>query len=278
MNRTKTIIILISVLAAGLAASSYAGAAPSANFYQENGDILDSWGVRRTTASGEDGFYQISKTGFCPVIAYESLGEESALAYSLGEQIAVQYPDRIQRAEAIFHFVRDRVVYTSDVDQFDYEEFAQNADELAAAIDQDGVGYGDCEDSAVLLAVIYKGAGFRSAIALGPGHTAALVYLPEYRKATAVFELEGEPGWLWAEATGKNNPLGWAPKEFIDAEIAVYEIGEEEIARAEPPTTPSVAVTKTGGGGTTSSRPFPFFGMIMLLWIMPMFRRRRRRR
>jgi len=269
MNRTKTIIILISVLAAGLAATSYVWATPSADFYQENGDILDSWGVRRTTAVGEDGFYQISETSFRPIIAYESLGKESALAYSLGEQIAAQYPDRIQRAEAIFHFVRDRVIYTSDIDQFDYEEFAQNADELAAAIDQDGVGYGDCEDSAVLLAVMYKGAGFRSAITVGPGHTAALVYLPEYQKATAVFELKGEPGWLWAEATGKNNPLGW-----------VYEIGEEEIARAEPPTTPSVAVTKTGGGGTSSSRPFPFpfFGMIMLLWIMPMFRRRRRRR
>jgi hypothetical protein len=278
MKKTKTIIILISVLAAGLAATGYAGATPSADFYQESGDILDSWGVRRTTAVGEDGFYQISETSFRPVIAYESLGKESALAYSLGEQIAAKYPDRIQRAEAIFHFVRDRVIYTSDIDQFDYEEFAQNADELAAAIDQDGVGYGDCEDSTVLLAVMYKGAGFRSAITVGPGHTAALVYLPEYQKAAAVFELEGEPGWLWAEATGKNNPLGWAPKEFINAEIAAYEIGDEEIAWAEPPTTPSVSITKTGGGGTTSSRPFPFFGIMMLLWFMPMFRRRRRRR
>ena len=278
MNRIKTIIILISVLAAGLATTSYVWATPSADFYEEGGDILDSWGVCRTTAFGEDGFYQLSKTTFRPIIAYESLGEESALAYSLGEQIAAQYPDRIKRAEAVFRFVRDRVRYTSDVDQFNYEEFAQNADELAAAIDQDGVGYGDCEDSAVLLAVMYKGAGYRSAIAVGSGHTTALLYLPEYQKATAVFELEGEPGWLWAEATGKNNPLGWAPKEFINAEIATYEIGEEELARAEPPTTPSVTITKTGGGETSSFRPFPFFGIIMLLWIMPMFRRRRRRR
>ena len=98
MKKTRTIIILISVLAAGLAATSYAGATPSADFYQENGNILDSWGVRRTTAVGEEGFYQISKTSFRPVIAFESLGKESALAYSLGEQIAAQYPDRIQRA------------------------------------------------------------------------------------------------------------------------------------------------------------------------------------
>jgi len=276
MNRTKIIIILISVLAAGLAATGYAGATPSANFYQESGDILDSWGVRRTTAFGEDGFYRLSKTSFHPIITYESLGGEAALAYSLGEQIAAQYPDRIQRAEAVFHFVRDHVRYTSDIDQFDYDEFAQNADELAAAIDQDGVGYGDCEDSAVLLAVMYKGAGFRTAIAVGKGHTAALVHLPEYEKATAVFELKGEPGWLWAEATGKNNPLGWAPKEFINTKIAAYEIGEEEITRAEPPTTPSTAVTNKGGA--SSSRPFPFFGIMMLLWFMPAFRKRRRRR
>jgi len=278
MKKTKAIIILISVLAAGLAATSYTWATPSADFYEEGGDILDSWGVRRTTAIGEDGFYQLSETSFRPVIAYESLGKEAALAYSLGEQIAAQYPDRIERAEAIFRFVQDRVVYTSDIDQFDYEEFAQNADEMAITIDQDGVGYGDCEDSAVLLAVMYKGAGYRSAIAVGKGHTASLVHLPEYEKATAVFELGGEPGWLWAEATGKTNPLGWAPKEFINAEIDAYEIGEEEIDRAEPPTTPSVAITKTGGGGTSSSRPFPFFGIVMLLWIFPMFRRRRRRR
>ncbi|GAH45380.1 unnamed protein product, partial [marine sediment metagenome] len=74
-----------------------------------------------------------------------------------------KYPGRFQRAEAVFRFVRDRVKYTPDIDQFDYEEFAQNADELASSIDQNGVGYGDCEDSAVLLAVMYKGAGFRSA-------------------------------------------------------------------------------------------------------------------
>jgi len=53
------------------------------------------------------------------------------------------------------------------------DEFAQNADELATIIAQNRVGYGDCEDSAVLLAVMYKGAGFRSAIAIGSGHTAA---------------------------------------------------------------------------------------------------------
>ena len=250
-------------------------ATPSAGFHEINGDVFDDWGICRTRASGEDGFYQISKTSFRPVIAFESLGEEAALAYNLGEQIADKYPDQLQRAEEVFRFVRDRIQYTSDIDQFRYDEFAQNADELATTIDENGVGYGDCEDSAVLLAVMYKGAGYRSAIVAGRGHTAALVYLPDYSKASAVFELKGEPGWIWAEATGKNNPLGWVPKQCINVELAAYEIFAEAIDLPKPSAEPSIAVTKTGQG--TSSRPFPFISIIGLLWLMSLFRRRRAR-
>ncbi len=278
MKRTGILISLIVVLLAGLASAGYAWASPSEGFHEINDDVFDDWEICRTRAFGEDGFYQISETTFRPVIAFESLGENTALAYSLGEQMADKYPGRFQRAEAVFRFVRDRVKYTPDIDQFDYEEFAQNADELATSIDQNGVGYGDCEDSAVLLAVMFKGAGFRSAIVVGKGHTAALVYLPEYDKATALFKLEGELGWVWAEATGKNNPLGWAPKEFINVNLAAYEITEEAIAPVKPTTAPAVAVTGTGGGGGGFSLPFPFFGMIFFLWfISSLFRGRRRR-
>ncbi len=277
MKRIEVLISLILVFVAGLAATGYVSATPSAGFHERNGDVFDDWEICRTRAFGEDGFYQISETSFRPVIAFESLGESAALAYSLGEQIADKYPDPLQRAERIFRFVRDGVNYTSDIDnrQFPYEEFAQNADELATAIDQNGVGYGDCEDSAVLLAVMYKGAGYRSAIVVGSGHTAALVYLPDYKKATAVFELVGEPGWVWAEATGKNNPLGWVSREFINVELAAYEIGEEVIAVAKPTPAPAVAVAGTGGG--TSSQPFPFISIIGLSWFMSLFRRRRTR-
>ncbi len=272
----KKVVVLISlILVAGLAATGYASAIPSAGFHEINGDVFDDWEIYRTRAFGEDGFYQITETTFRPVIVFESLGENAAQAYRLGEEIATKYPDQLQRAEAVFRFVRDRVNYASDIDQFNYDEFAQNADELAATIIQDGVGYGDCEDSTVLLAVMYKGAGYRSAIAVGPGHTAALVYLPDYDKATAVFEIEGETGWVWAEATGRNNPLGWVPKELINVELAVYEIGEEAIAPLEPTTAPSTAVTKNGKGG--SSQPFPFFSIIFLFWLIPLFRRRRAR-
>ncbi len=271
MKRIKVLLSLIFVT--GLAATSYALAAPSAGFHEINGEIFDDWQICRTRALGEDGFYQISETGFRPVIAFESLGENTGLAYNLGRQFAHQYPDKVQRAEKIFDFVRDRVRYTPDIDQFKYDEFAQNADELATLIEQNGVGYGDCEDSAVLLAVIYKGAGYRSAIVVGSGHTAALVHLPDYNKAAAVFELGGEPGWVWTEATGRNNPLGWMPKEFINVKLAAYEISEEAVVPAKPTTAPAAAIARTSGG--TSSLPFPFVGIIGLLWFISLFRRRR---
>jgi len=275
MNRVKVLLGLIAILFAGLATAGYASASPSEGFHEINGDVFDDWEICRTRAFGEDGFYQLSETAFRPVIVFESLGENAALAYSLGEQIAVKYPDRLQRAEAVFSLVRDGVRYTSDIDQFDHEEFALNADELATSIDKNGVGYGDCEDSAVLLAVMYKGAGYRSAIVVGSEHTAALVYLPDYDKATAFFKLKGEPGWVWAEATGRNNYLGWVPKEFINVKLAAYEISEEAIAPAKPAAAPSTAVAQTGAG--TSSLPFPFFGIIGLLWFISLFRRRRAR-
>jgi len=275
MKRIKVLLILILVLVAGLTATSYVSATPSAGFTEMNGDVFDDWGISRTRALGQDGFYQITETGFRPVIAFQSLGGNADLAYSLGEQIADKYPDRLQGAEAIFRFVRDRVNYTPDIDQFPYEEFAQNADELAAIIDQNGVGYGDCEDSAVLLAVMYKGAGYRSAIVVGSGHTAALVYLPDYKKAAVIFELKGEPGWVWAEATGKNNPLGWVPKEFINVKLATYEISAEAIAPVKPSTAPPTAIAQTGGGA--SAQPFSFISIIGLLWFMSLFRRRKRR-
>lgn len=131
-----------------------------------DGEMFDDWQICRTRASGDDGFYQLSKTTFRPVIAFENLGGNNGLAYNLGRQFVHQYPDETQRAEKIFYFVRDRVQYTPDIDQFNQDEFAQNADELATAIDQNGVGYEDCEDSAILLAITYKGAGYRSAIAV----------------------------------------------------------------------------------------------------------------
>jgi predicted transglutaminase-like cysteine proteinase len=284
MTKARVLLGLIVALLVAAVTAGYASAFPSEGFYERDGDIFDDWELCRTRAFGEDGFYQITEVGFRPVIAFQSLGAQANTAYSLGEQIANEYPDPLQRAEAVFHFVRDRVKYTSDIDLNGSEEFARNADELATAIAEDGSGEGDCEDMTVLLAVMYQAAGFRSAIVLPSGHTAVLVYLPDYNEATAFFELEGESGWVWAEATGRNNPLGWAPKEYLDMEIPAYEISAEipayeipagAVAPLTPPPDPAIAFAGTGEGVTY--RPYLFFIVIGLLWCMSLFRRRRRR-
>ena len=240
---------------------------------------MDSASRRPWTTPSSDWPRRSCRSAFRPAIVFESLGDNAATAYHLGEQFISEYPDRNERAEAIFRYVRDRVRYTSDIDQFEHEEFAQNADELAAVLEEGRAGYGDCEDSAVLLAVMYKGAGYRSAIVIGKEHTACMVYLPDYDSAPVFFEVDGETGWVWAEATGRNNPLGWTAKEFIGVNLAAYEITEEEIVTAEPTAPPMIAVSQ-GGGRISGGFPtrYSFFCIIFLLWIIPsLFRRKRRR-
>ena len=117
-------------------------AIPSAQFYQEAGEIFDDWDICRTDAAGEDGFFQISSTGFRPIIVGESLGTNADQAYRIGQQFAGAYSDTHQRGVEIFAFARDRVRYSSDESQFSFPEFAQNADELAATIEDKGVAHG----------------------------------------------------------------------------------------------------------------------------------------
>lgn len=280
MKRIGILISLVFILLCGLAGAGYAWAFSSGEFYEVGGEIYDDWAVCRTRSFGEDGFYQLTPIDFRPIIAFESLGENADIAYSLGQDFAVEYPDVVERAEAVFNYVRDRVRYTTDLDLFGYEEFAQNADELASVmVEQNGRGYGDCEDSAVLLAVICKGAGLRSAIAIGEEHTAALIFLPDYDEATTFFELSGEVGWIWAEATGRNNTLGWVPSEFLYASLAAYEVTEEALARAEDAPEPEAteAQTDVRSGGSNFSMVFPFLGVVFFLWfVSSLFRRGKR--
>ncbi|MCK5586441.1 transglutaminase domain-containing protein, partial [Candidatus Bipolaricaulota bacterium] len=209
-------------------------------------------------------------------IAFESLGEKTALAYSVGEQIAGKYPDLLERAKKVFLFVRDRVDYTPDIDQFSHKEFAQNADELLAVIDEEGVGYGDCEDYAVLLGVMYLGAGMRSAIVLAPEHAAALVYVPEYAQANRQLTLNGESGWVWAEATGGNNPFGWMPDQYMNVELQARELVDEGLAVGELPDKPIVTVSRDAGGGFVLPVS-PFFLVVFFLWLISSLGRRRSR-
>ena len=270
-NHMRAVAFTLAILAVLIPVSILA--VSSAKFYQEGGEIFDDWDICRTDAAGEDGFFRISATGFHPIIVGESLGQNADQAYRIGQELAAEYQDVTQRAEEIFAFVRDRVRYTSDESLFGFPEFAQNADELAQIIDDKGVAHGDCEDYALLLAVMYKGAGFRSAIVLAPEHAAALVYLPGYGEANRSLSIDGEAGWIWAEATGGNNPLGWMPEEFMGTELEVYEVEDEAIIKGEPPDKPSVVITpKSGSGGIHIS---PFFVVIALLFLISLFRRRR---
>jgi hypothetical protein len=264
------------VLALLLAVPACILAIPSANFYGEDFEVFDDWDVCRTSAVEVNSFFSISAAaGFQPIIVEESLGENADVAYRMGLRFAAEYPDSNQRAEQIFIFVRDSVRYTSDKSQFGFPEFAQNADELGNTIKVEGVAYGDCEDYAVLLAVIYKAAGLRSAIALTSDHAAALVFLPEYKKASQILSVDGETGWIWAEATGGNNPLGWIPEGYGGKVIEVKELENKALIAGEPPDKEPVTVTSRGGGG--GSIPLPsFFTVIFIMWFLSLFRRRRR--
>ena len=259
------------ILAVGLFVPSLARAAASEQFFRRNSEIIDDWGVIRTRADGIKGFLGVTLTGFDPIIARESLGERADVAWQLGEEFARKYPDRNQRAERIFRFVRDRVVYTSDRDQFGTPEFAQNADEVAATIVDQRSAQGDCEDSAVLLAVMFRAAGYRSAMVLMPGHVATLVHLPEYKKAPRKLSLAGEGGWVWAEATGATNPLGWVPEALISGQIVASEVTagalefqgdgtSEATVEEEPP--------GAGGGGSSIRGLLLLVAVGGILWTM----------
>ena len=215
---------------------------PSAEFREEEGEIFDDWNICRTDPVGDDGFLQIKETrtraSFRPVIVFESLGEYSDIAYKLGEQFAKKYPDRTQRAKKIYEYVRDGLRYTHDIDQFDMGEYAQNADEIASILWEKGEASADCEEHALLLAVMYLGAGYRAGITLSPGHLAAILYMPEYERANEVFTLGGDRGWIWLEATGNTNPFGWFPKGQVETPILGYEVSPDEhlpLFQPQPP-------------------------------------------
>ncbi|RLG57513.1 MAG: hypothetical protein DRN83_01690 [Hadesarchaea archaeon] len=240
------------------------------NFILQGDEMYDNWGLCRSRAWGEDGFFQIADDTFRPAIAFESLGELKDVAWEVGQRLARQYPDRNQLAEKIFAYGRDHVRYTSDLDQFGMEEFARNADETAWEIESLGFSRGDCEDYAVLLAVMYRAAGFRSAVVLAPGHAATLVHLPDYPRANVYWNFEDTGGWIWAEGTGRTNPLGWTPPEFMDSDLVAYEITEEEnifgIGR-------SGMIMSSGGGGPPIGFS-SFFSVIFFLWLISAFGRR----
>jgi len=264
-------LALAGLLMLALLASAGPCLADPSSDFERNGDAYDDWDLCRTRSWGDDGFFQVTDSTFRPAIAFESIGELGELkdkAWEVGEGLAEQYSGN-ELAEQIFAYARDHVTYTSDAIQFGYDEFARNADEMAKDIELVGSSRGDCEDYAVLLAVMFKAADIRSAVVLAPEHAAALVYLPDYPNANTSWSLDGESGWIWAEATGRTNPLGWTPSEFMRSDLAAYEIGEEDIFAGGAPEAPA----PSGGGGVFFGGS-SFFSIILFFWILSAFRRR----
>lgn len=240
------------------------GQTQASQFYKKGGEVYDFWGICRTRAQGEDGYFQIMPSGFRPVIVFESLGKSDSLACQWGKEFLKKIPEDSSRAKWIFEFVKNKVNYTSDLEQFGYREFAQNADELAYSI-KEGKARGDCEDYAILLATLYKMAGYRSAIALIPGHTAALVYLPGYTRSNVSMQVGGKNGWLWVEATGKNNYFGWAPPKVFTSSVFAYELKEiEDVSAVVEPGGERVEVKRKG------YKIPSFLSLLFILWIFPL--------
>jgi hypothetical protein len=217
------IIILFAFSSLSVAYGIPSGGVYPPKFTLRNGEWYDSWGFDRNNAEGSD--------GFLPNVAYESIGTWNDTAYRIGERFKTNYPQKVERAEAILKYVQKWTEYGYDSDNVvkdgvAQDEWAWNADEMADAFNENtGVkAIGDCEDMAFLCSTIYLAAGFEVALVSPPEHVALMIWLPEYSNANCYWDINdgrGE-GWIWVEATGKNNPLGWTPPDFNDGNFDVY--------------------------------------------------------
>ena len=228
MTRLSYFLLLL-LLSGSFLAIARANAFPSSSFTEKNGEWYDSWGYDRNVYDGE--------YGYLPNIAYETLGANKELAYSIGESFKNQYASETQRADAILSYVQTWTVYGYDSDNVfkdgvAQDEWAWNADEMAHAFNEDtGVqATGDCEDMAFLCATIYTGAGIDAAVVDAPEHVACLIWLPQYSNANYYWDLPSDDrgqGWIWVEATGQGNPVGWTPPDFGDGNWNAYPVGSQ---------------------------------------------------
>jgi hypothetical protein len=211
---------------------------PASSFTKEGRyDWYDNWGIYRTYYGGPN--------GFLPNLASETLGENKELAFSIGEKFQENYHSKTDRAVAILKYVQRWTEYGYDSDNVfrngvAQEEWAWNADEMAHAFNEaTGVkAIGDCEDLAFLCGTIYVGAGIDAAIVDAPEHVALVIWLPEFSNANKYWNIpndDRDAGWIWVEATGESNPLGWTPPDFKDGGWTAYPIGPLDfIPEAQP--------------------------------------------
>jgi len=221
------VFLLVAFLLKEVSGYPSGGSYPPKFTPRADGHWYDSWGFDRNDYSGVH--------GYMPNIAYETLGNNKELAYSIGERFKTSYAGKVQRAEAILKYVQRWTDYGYDVDNVVMDrtpqgEWAWNADEMAHKFNTttNTVAIGDCEDMAFLCATIYIGAGFDAAMVLAPRHAALLIWLPEYPNANYYWDIPNDgrgKGWIWVEATGEHNPLGWTPPDFNDGNWDSYPLG-----------------------------------------------------
>jgi hypothetical protein len=230
-------------------------------FTYRNGEWYDSWGYDRNYYAGED--------GFMPNLVYETIGANKELAYSIGENFMTSYSSDVQRAVAILQYVQRWTEYGYDEDNVfmggvAQPEWAWNADETAHMfnVNTGTVAIGDCEDMAFLCGTIYLGAGYDVALVDAPGHAALLIWLPDYPNANYYWDIgDGRgAGWIWVEATGEQNPLGWTPPDFNDGDWTPYAfssvsslISSVNYSPSEPGSEDDVTVTVTVSTGSSIS-------------------------
>jgi hypothetical protein len=244
MRCARYLLALLLVITLAMAFSNNARGIPASSFTKENGDWYDNWGIDRNAAG-----YGGDLPGYLPHLATETLGVNKELAYGIGQKFQDNYPDKVSRAVAILKYVQTWTYYGYDSENFvrngvAQDEWAQNADEFAHAFDPTtGVtAVGDCEDMAFLCGTIYVGAGFDAAVIDAGYHAALLIWLPDFSNANDYWDInDGRgAGWIWVEATGSSNPLGWTPSEFEDGDWTAYPINSLEFVAYSP--TPSTAI------------------------------------
>ncbi len=235
MKRIRYLASFIILYICAISLSQTVKAFPASEFTFQNGDWYDNFGIDRNNYAGPN--------GYLPGLAYETLNENKELAFSIGEQFLSDYSSQTERAAAILKFVQKTTEYGYDSDNVvrngvPQEEWAWNADEMAHKFDETTgvVAVGDCEDMAFLCGTIYIGAGFDAAIIDAVDHVALLIWLPEFPNADHYWDLpndDRDAGWIWVEATGSSNPLGWTPPDYENGGWTAYTLGDTQ-ATAEP--------------------------------------------
>lgn len=233
------LLLLLCVSAVGLiqTASGFRASSLTSEYEEGYTHWYDNWGIDRT--------YYAGPNGFLPRLATETLDENRDLAHTIGLSFLDNYASKTERAVAILKYVQTWTEYGYDEDNVfingePQPEWAWNADEMAYNFSAStGVkAVGDCEDMAFLCGTIYIGAGFDAAVVDAQDHAALLIWLPEFSNANSYWDLpndDRDAGWIWVEATGDSNPLGWTPPDFESGGWTAYPIGSLEfVAEPEP--------------------------------------------